>query len=354
METNPISASQARKIQNYFFYGLLLLVLGVSFYLFLPFISTLVVAAMASVILFPIYSRIQVRLGNNGVSAFISIAILAAFILVPLFFLVSEVVQESRGLYDYITAHPEYLDIAGSKISALSARIFPGFSLDIGAYVGQFADWVATHLSSIFSGTLTTLFNVLIGVFALFYFLRDGRRFREGLIKLSPLPDTYDKEILHRMQKIIHGVVRGAFLMALIQGVFTGLGFYIFGIPHAVLWGSLAAIAALVPGFGTSLVTVPAVVYLFAVNDTPNAVGLAIWAAVAVGMIDNIVGPIITGRGTRIPPLFILFSVLGGIAIFGASGFLLGPIIIGLLMTLLDIYSQEISVRKEDVHSDSV
>jgi len=347
MHINHETSVQAKKIQNYFFYGLLLIVMSASFYLFWPFISTLVVSAMIAVILFPLYSWIQDKIGSNGLSAFISILILSIFILVPLFFLASEVVKESRILYEYNIAHPEYLSIASSKISALFSRIFDGANMNIGNYVGQFANWISTHLSSIFSGTLSTLFNVVVGVFALFYFLRDGNRFRDAMIRLSPLPDNYEKEILERMKKVINGVVRGAFAMALIQGIFTGIGFAIFGIPHPVLWGSLAAIAALIPGFGTSLVTIPAVIYLFATNDTNNAIGLAIWAAVAVGMIDNILGPVIIGRGAKIHPLFILFSVLGGIAVFGFTGFLLGPLIVGLMITLLGIHRQEIEIKRE-------
>src|SRR3989338_4315833 len=172
MHINHETSVQAKKIQNYFFYGLLLIVMSASFYLFWPFISTLVVSAMIAVILFPLYSWIQDKIGSNGLSAFISILILSIFILVPLFFLASEVVKESRILYEYNIAHPEYLSIASSKISALFSRIFDGANMNIGNYVGQFANWISTHLSSIFSGTLSTLFNVVVGVFALFYFLR--------------------------------------------------------------------------------------------------------------------------------------------------------------------------------------
>ena len=117
------------------------------------------------------------------------------------------------------------------------------------------------------------------------------------------------------------------------------VGFWIFGVPNAILWGSFAAIAALIPGIGTALVLTPAILFLFARGEIFSAIGLLAWGVGVVGLIDNFLGPRLMGRGIELHPLIILLSVLGGIGFFGPIGFLLGPLIVSLFFALLDIYS---------------
>jgi predicted PurR-regulated permease PerM len=127
-------------------------------------------------------------------------------------------------------------------------------------------------------------------------------------------------------------------LIALTQGFVSGIGFAIFGVPSATLWGSMAAVGSLVPGVGTAIVIAPMVMYLLVTGSTVAAIGLAIWGIIAVGMVDNFLGPILVGRGVRIHALFILFAVIGGVQYFGPLGFILGPLVLSLLYALLDIH----------------
>lgn len=120
-----------------------------------------------------------------------------------------------------------------------------------------------------------------------------------------------------------------------------GIGLFIFNVPNAALWGVIASIASLVPTIGTALISVPAIVFLLATGESTNAIGLAIWAGVAVGMVDNFLSPIVVGKKIDIPPFFILFSVLGGIALLGPIGILVGPLTVSLLYTLISIYRDE-------------
>ena len=136
----------------------------------------------------------------------------------------------------------------------------------------------------------------------------------------------------------INSIIRGTLIIAVIQGVMTGIGFAIFGVPSPTLWGSIAAIGALVPGVGTAIVFTPAILFLFFAGNTVPAIGLLVWGIVAVGLIDNFLGPVLVGRGIRIHPLFILFAVIGGIGFFGPMGFLLGPLVVSLLYGLFEIY----------------
>jgi predicted PurR-regulated permease PerM len=155
------------------------------------------------------------------------------------------------------------------------------------------------------------------------------------------LKDEDDRKILRSIIKTINGVIKGYILIALIQGFLMGLGLYLFGVPNPALWGVVAGIASLIPSIGTALVSVPAVIYLYAIGSTIPAIGLLIWAVLIVGFIDNLLNPIIVGKSIKVPMLLILFSVLGGISLLGPIGILIGPLVIGLLYTLISIYKEE-------------
>ena len=132
--------------------------------------------------------------------------------------------------------------------------------------------------------------------------------------------------------------------MALIQGILTAVGFTFFGIPNATLWGSVAAITALIPGIGTALVLLPAILYLYFSGETLFAVGLLLWGMTAVGLVDNFLGPKLASYGMRLHPFLILLSVFGGVGFFGPLGFLLGPLVLSLLFALIEIY---FAIKKE-------
>ena len=124
----------------------------------------------------------------------------------------------------------------------------------------------------------------------------------------------------------------------------TEMGFSIFGVPNPILWGSVAAVAALIPGVGTALVLIPSILYLFFIGETVSASGLLVWGIVAVGLVDNILGPKLVGRGIKLHPFLTLLSILGGISFFGPLGFLFGPLTLSLLFAFLEIYS---TIRRE-------
>ena len=175
-------------------------------------------------------------------------------------------------------------------------------------------------------------------LFALFYLLRDGRKLKNDIVMLSPLADNYDEKIFLKLRQAIRSIVLGSLVVGLVQGILTGIGFYLFGVPNPALWGSFAVIAALIPGIGTSLVIVPGIIYLFFVTSHLQALGMFIWGLVAVGLVDNFLGPMLVNRGVRVHPFLILLSVIGGLAYFGPIGFIAGPLVVALLVALLEIY----------------
>jgi predicted PurR-regulated permease PerM len=147
-----------------------------------------------------------------------------------------------------------------------------------------------------------------------------------------------DSHIFIKLEQAVKSIFVGSMSVAILQGISIGLSFNIFGVPNPALWGSIAAIAALIPGIGTSLVLVPGILYLFITGNTGPAIGQAIWGITAIIVIDNMLGSYLVNRGIKIHQFVILLSVLGGIVFFGPIGFVLGPLVLAFLFSLLEIY----------------
>jgi len=330
----------AKKLQLPYFITLLLVVVVLAFFIFRPFLATLAVAGMIAVIIHPFHERFtKILKGHAGIAALLSVLLVAIGILVPLVFLGALVFMETRDLYFSLTSNGgNYFGLFDTLVTQPVRSYIPEFNPDISSYLQQALSWIVANLGILFSGTIETILHLFLGLIALYYFLKDGKRFTKALIELSPLADSHDEEIMKRLTVAVNSVVKGELIIALTQGVLSGFGFWLFGVPSPALWGTMAAIGALMPGIGTTIVIVPAVLYLLFTGNTLHAVGLSLWGATAVGLIDNLLGPHLMGKGANIHPLFVLFSVLGGVAFFGPLGFFLGPLVLSLLYALIDIY----------------
>ncbi|MEK7576648.1 MAG: AI-2E family transporter [Patescibacteria group bacterium] len=334
-----------RKPELYFLLASLLGTFILAFLIFQPFLYALVLAMVFATVFHPVYKKIvTITHGWQNLSAFATVLIVVVLIFTPIIFLGMQIFQEAEQLY-IVLANDHKRDVVLDAVSALQNNLqkyFPfvqEFSFNIDQYLRQWLSWLLGNLGLVFESFTNIVISSLLFLVALYYLLKDGQKLKMALVYLSPLSDADDEAISRKLGVAVNSVMKGSLLIALIQGVLTSIGFAIFGIQNVVLWGSVAAIAALIPGVGTSLVLAPAILYLFLKGDVAFGVGLAIWGVVAVGLIDNFLGPKLVGRGMQLHPLIILLSVLGGLGLFGPIGFLLGPLVMSLLFALLDIYS---------------
>ncbi len=347
-----------QKIQVYFLGALLIGALLLSFLIFLPYFGALLLATTFAVIFQPFYlflfrwvsKVIKFRRGEVAriVCAFITLLILIVILLIPLMIVGIQLFGELRQLYTAITEPATFalLDDAINRAQLQIGVFLPDFSTNVNEYIGQAVTWASQHIGSVFSSVGKVFLALFLSLLAFYYLIKDGQSLRDFYIRISPLPDEDDERILVKLQATVNSVIRGTLVIAVIQGFLTGIGFMIFGIPNPTLWGSVAAISALVPTIGTAMVLIPGIIYLFIASGTPPAVGLLIWGIVAVGLIDNFLGPQVMKRGVSIHPFVILLSVLGGLSFFGPIGFLIGPLIISLLFALLEIYIEIIEPVK--------
>ncbi|MEY4602108.1 MAG: hypothetical protein RL292_49 [Candidatus Parcubacteria bacterium] len=337
------------KIEIIFFAGLFAVVSVLAFFVFKPFFTTLFLAATFTIVLFPLYEKISRALrGKESFSALITILIGLVFVMLPVIFLGQQAFEQAHGLYTRLANNNiSEFDYLARAIEKPMQQIVPNFSINIDQYVEYSLGWATDNFKDVLFGTLAVVADVFLIIIAVFFFLKDGKNIVEKLVRLSPLHDSYDRELLEKTTATITTVVKGTLLIALIQGVLAGFGLFVFGVPNAVLWGALAALCAFIPGLGTALVIVPSVIYLFVTGNTPFALGLSAWGMLLVGTIDNMLGPYFYKKGTRLHSLIVLFSVLGGISFFGPAGILLGPVIASLCFSLIHIYEKIVLSQAE-------
>lgn len=331
-------------LRTSFFLVLLGGVLIIAFFIIQPYLITLALAGTAAVIFDPVYEYIQKKLrGRKTIAALLMVLLTYILVLFPLVLIGIQIATEASSMYALLRSGTETLPLSLlSKIETFIQIYTPGISLNISQYAGQALNWIAGSIQSFLTQTVRTIFLTLLGTFAYFYMLRDGKIFIQALIELSPLDNKEDARLINRLHKAVNAVIRGSIVIGLLQGIVTGIGLAIFGVPSAVLLASIAAVGAMIPTVGTAIVLGPVVVYLLITGEYVPAIGLTVWGAVAVGTIDNFLYPLLVGKGMRMHPIFIFFAVIGGIAYFGISGLILGPLVISLLFGLLDIFQKEI------------
>lgn len=329
---------------NYFLFLALAGSMVVVYFIAKPFLSPLILAAIFAFLFQPIYKKLLNYLKKReSLAAFFTTIIAVVLVLLPVTFLGIQIFKESSQLYQSLVNEGGG-DFVGAIENALNqARsILPipeDFQIDIGQYVKQGLAFLIENLGAVFSSFAKMLINLLVFLIAFYFLLKDGSKLKNYLVVLSPLEDTDDEFIVSRLKTAVSAAVKGNLTIGLIQGVLTGIGFAIFGVPNAVLWGSVAVISAFLPGIGTALVITPAIIFLFITGNTFGAIGLLVWGVTAVGLVDNFLGPRLVGRGMQLHPLMVFIAILGGLAFFGPLGFLLGPLAMSVCLALIEIYA---------------
>jgi predicted PurR-regulated permease PerM len=200
---------------------------------------------------------------------------------------------------------------------------------------------MAAQLGALIKNVLLALVNLFIMLFVIFFFFRDGKKYTDEIMELLPFPRKQKEAILQKIHNTFSAVLNGLFLVSVIQGIMTGLGFFVFGLPFGVFWGFLASITSLVPIGGAALVWIPGALYLIFTGSTLKGVLLAAWGILLVSSLDNFLKPLLIGKKAKLPMFSLFLGILGGMQVFGFLGILFGPIVVTLLMAFLDIYREE-------------
>lgn len=335
---------EQKHIEALFFLGLLLGTLAIVVVMLLPYLNTIILAAILAFLFSGVFERLARIVRSRSLAALLVTLLVLVTILIPLSFAGYQIAREAGGLYTYLreqTLSTQFIDTLERIQATLLSRL-PGLSLeaqDISSRLQQALGWIVGYIGPIFAGISRLIISFFLLLLFFFYLVRDGGRIKRRMMDLSPLSDQQETAIFSRVGQAIGATVRGQLVIALLQGLVASIGFYIFGVPNPTLWGAVLMLTSFVPTVGTTLVQAPAIIYLYSTGQVQAAFGLAVWAIIAVGLLDNFLGPKLIASGTRMHPLVTLLSVLGGLSLFGPMGILLGPIIVSLLYALLDIYS---------------
>lgn len=334
----------------YFLIFCLAALLVIIYFVIQPFLSPLILAGVFAFLFQPVYHYIlslhaTARLPASkraGLSAFATTVVAIVSVLIPITLLGTLILKESTEVYQALVSGTGIglINIVENMARQVIATlpVPEHFDIDISQYARQGLAVLASSLGNIFSSFAKMTLSLFVFLTAFYFLLRDGQKLKDYFIALSPLADNDDKLIISRLESAVSATIKGNLMIGLIQGALTGIGFAIFGVPNAILWGSVAAVTALIPGIGTALVIAPAVIFLFLTGATLGGAGLLIWGITAVGLIDNFLGPKFVGGRMQLHPLAVFLAVLGGMAFFGPLGFLLGPLAMSVCLALIDIY----------------
>lgn len=332
---------QTKAVEKYFFFGLLLATLVFTFLIFRPFWVVLVLGISFSIVLHPLYDWFNKKLPNWLASIF-TIILFTIILCGPILAIGAIVFEQSQNVFHTVLGGGSSQPFLEKIDTSVNNYLPNGIVFNVKDKISDLIYYTSGNIANIFTSTVSAFFSFILMLLIMFYFLKDGAHWKKTLVVLSPLADDNDEKIIARLAKAVNGVIKGSLFIGLIQGMLMGFGLWLFNVPNPALWGTVAAIASLLPTIGTALVSVPAIIFLFATGSTSSALGLMAWSVLAVGMIDNFLSPLIVGGTINIPPLLILFSVLGGISLLGPVGLLVGPLTVSLLYTLISIYRNEL------------
>lgn len=332
---------QEQSIRKYFFFGLFVVGAAVTIAILWPFAKILILSIALSAVLSPVYRFFKRHLKAPWVASLLTVVCFIIILCIPLFIIGTVVFNQSQQLYGWV-ADNGGLDNITRVFNRSITNVFPGGAINLKESIASVASSFTAGIGATFTATLTTLFSLLLVILTMFYFLKDGAHWKDILLRFSPLSDDSGNKIVRKLTVAVNGIVRGYLLIALAQGILMGLGMYVFGVPHAALWGVVAAIASMVPTIGTALVAIPAAIFLLIMDRTGAAIGFSLWALTLVGTIDNFLNPYLVGKKIDIHPLLVLFSVLGGVALMGPIGILIGPLAISFMYALASVYKTEV------------
>ena len=313
-----------------------------------PFLMAIFLAGLFSALAHPLHLRFEKRLaGRRSLASLATLLLIVCFVVIPLVGLMGIVTAQALRVGNSVKpwvqqqiAHPDAF-FATLKSLPYFDQIAPYREMALqkaGEMVGGISGFLINSLSSATVGTMNFIFTLMVMLYAMYFFLMDGEKLIQKILYYLPLEDMDERRMLERFTSVARATLKGTAVIGILQGGVAGVAFAVVGIPSAVFWGVIMVVLSIIPGIGTALVWVPAAILLGAAGHMAAAVGLAVFCAVVVGGLDNLLRPILVGKDTQMHELLIFFGTMGGIVMFGMVGFIIGPIIAALFITVWDIY----------------
>ena len=337
--------------------------------IFEPFIMPVFLAAILASLCFPVFGLVRGWLrGSSNWAALITCLAVTAVIIVPFVLLIVSLAGQANQVYQTVQdaiQNPDtdvelWLDPQYWRQHSLTGPLLESVEAYLPSDLAQInlterltdslqtiSAFFVRYSTAIASGVATLVTNFFIMIVCMFFFFRDGGTILAQFKTWTPLSESYETIILEKFQGVAQAVVLGSLVTAMAQGAAGGLVFWVLGIPNVILWGTMMAIFSLVPVIGTAIIWVPWAVFLLASGHPVRALILVVAAVLFVGMMDNILRPLLIEGQAKMHTLLVFFSIMGGIGYFGITGMIIGPIVVALGLTFLELYKVEFRAELE-------
>jgi predicted PurR-regulated permease PerM len=312
------------------------------------FLVTIVLAAIFTGLSYPVYQWLLARFrGQRALAAVATLVLLLALVMVPLLAVLGAGANEALRVTETIRPRLEQLvDQPGELDRRL--RALPGYHYvapyraqiltKAGELVGSTSAFLFAALSATTRATVVFIFHFFVLLYTMFYFLMGGPGMLRAVLAYLPLTEADKQRMLEKFVSVTRATLKGTILIGAAQGVLGGLAFWAVGIDGPIFWGTVMTILSIIPGIGGALVWVPAAIILMAAGELGRGIALALFCALVVGSVDNVLRPRLVGKDTKMHELLIFFSTIGGLLLFGAMGFILGPILAALFVTAWEMF----------------
>ncbi len=329
---------------HFFFFGILLFLLYQLLRVVSPFFAPILIAATLAMIFYPLNLWARKRLfGGRTLAAVLSTLTALLTIVAPLLIFGWLLLRESKELYPKTNQWLTHISQNDLQID-FPEKVKAYWDLDLGDILTANLKTLQENITNSGAVLLKDIFffliSMLVMIIILFVFFRDGERFLHWLIDIIPMDQEYKHRVANQLYTTMMAVVRGLLLTAMIQGLTGAFGYWLAGVPAPAMFGMLTALAALVPFVGTSLVWLPLSAAMFYLKGFNTGLFVLLWGALAVGLVDNFLRPILIGRGAKLPVFLLFLGIFGGLKIYGPIGIFLGPLLISCVIVFLQIYRE--------------
>lgn len=319
------------------------------------FLITMLLGAIFTAMAMPLHRVVRRWVGGDprsSLAAAFSLLILIVAVGLPIFVFLGIVATQALEISEAARPWLEHQINEVGRWEDLVSRFpfltyfFPeegGLLAKLSQYASEVGRFLADSVVDFTRGTAAFTLQVFVLLYSMFFFLKDGPTILDRILYYIPLPETFEQELVNKIVSVSGVVLKGSMVIGMIQGGLAGLAFLVTGIPGWAFWTTVMVVLSLIPAVGSALVWIPAAIYLFSTGSVGVALAFTLWCAIVVGTVDNFLRPWIVGQGTRMPDLLVLISTLGGIFLFGAVGFILGPVIASLFLGTLYIYGEMFS-----------
>jgi predicted PurR-regulated permease PerM len=335
--------------QTVLFFAIMLIVTVAFFYIMKPFVYAILWAVILAGLFMPVYKKVEKKLHRPTLSATIVLILICLIFIIPFVFIVTLLLKESMDIYQGLSNDNSQINVYVQKLARLIKHnpYTDSLHLDDAALTVKITElsksvtgYIFESLKSLTQNTLQFFVQLGVMLYALFYFVRDGEKFLDSILRLLPLGQGRDRILLGHFQKTANSTLKVTLIIGGIQGVLGGLLFVFTGIQGAILWGVVMIITAVIPVVGCALVWAPAGILMMITGQLWTGIFILAFGALVISMVDHFLRPILLGKDVSMHPLLIFLSTMGGIIFFGFTGFIIGPIIMSLAISVWNMYEE--------------